>query len=249
MLNILIPIVLLTAGILSGGLINYLADVLPRDRKLNPPECGHCGTTQNYAAYFINPVIYSKCGHRRPLRHILVVLGASAAALWMWYYPPGRIGGVAGFILLVYFGLVVVIDLEHKLILHPVMIAGIFICGVVGFWRHGLVSTFIGGISGFGIMLGLYWLGGQFSKWMSRRRGEPVDEVALGFGDVNLAGVIGLLLGWPGILPALILAILLGGAGSLIYLVWMWLSRQYQAFAAIPYGPFLVLGAVILLFS
>ena len=70
----------------------------------------------------------------------------------------------------------------------------------------------------------------------------------MGFGDVNLSAVIGLLLGWPAILAGLILAILLGGAVSLVYLMYKLITRRYEAFSAIPYGPFLVASTVILLY-
>jgi leader peptidase (prepilin peptidase)/N-methyltransferase len=93
-----------------------------------------------------------------------------------------------------------------------------------------------------------YLLGELFAKWMARRRGEAMSEVALGFGDVNLAGVLGLLLGWPGIVLGLFLAILLGGAVSLIYILGAIIFRRYSVFTAIPYGPFLVASGVILLF-
>lgn len=85
-------------------------------------------------------------------------------------------------------------------------------------------------------------------KVLSKSRGEEIEEIALGFGDVNLAGVIGLLLGWPGIIAGIILAILIGGVVSGGYLVLQVLRKKYQAYQALPYGPFLVLSAVVLLF-
>jgi prepilin signal peptidase PulO-like enzyme (type II secretory pathway) len=57
-----------------------------------------------------------------------------------------------------------------------------------------------------------------------------------------------LLLGWPGIIAGLVLAILLGGLASLIYVGVMILSKRFRTFAVIPYGPFLVLAAVALLY-
>jgi leader peptidase (prepilin peptidase)/N-methyltransferase len=113
---------------------------------------------------------------------------------------------------------------------------------------HGLVETLAGGAAGFILMLGLYYLGVLFSRWIGKRRGKAIDEEALGFGDVNLSGILGLLLGWPGILAGLIIAVMLGGAVSLIYLVYMLVTRQYKLFTPIPYGPFLVLSAVSLLY-
>ena len=40
-------------------------------------------------------------------------------------------------------------------------------------------------------------LGVLIIKLINRRRGQPVNDVAFGFGDVNLSGVLGLMLGWP----------------------------------------------------
>ena len=79
-------------------------------------------------------------------------------------------------------------------------------------------------------MLVLYLLGEVFVRYVSRRRGEPVNEVALGFGDVTLAGIAGLFLGWPGIAFGLILTVFAGGAFSL--------SRYRQhAGCAVATGP------------
>jgi len=151
-------------------------------------------------------------------------------------------------LLLLYFGVVVVIDVEHRLILHPVSLVGALLGLGVGIWAHGMQSTLIGGIAGFGIMLAFHGFGNLFARLMARLRGAEIDEVALGFGDVNLSGVLGLLLGWPGIVGGLLLAILLGGVVSLFYLVFMLILRRYRIFTAIPYGPFLVASAVLLLY-
>lgn len=113
---------------------------------------------------------------------------------------------------------------------------------------RGLWVTIFGGVAGFGIMLGLYFLGDIFARWMARRRGQVVDEVALGFGDVMLSGVLGFILGWPGIILGLVLAILLGGAVSIVYIVYRILRRSYIPFTAIPYTPFLILGTILLLY-
>jgi leader peptidase (prepilin peptidase)/N-methyltransferase len=72
--------------------------------------------------------------------------------------------------------------------------------------------------------------------------------VPFGFGDVNLAGLIGLAVGWPGVAVALVLGIFAAGAFSLAYLAWMAARRRYAAFTPFPYGPFLVLGALAVYF-
>jgi prepilin signal peptidase PulO-like enzyme (type II secretory pathway) len=158
------------------------------------------------------------------------------------------LGEYGSFLWMTFFGLVVVIDIEHRLILHPVSLVGAILGGVFGYLNHGIWDTVLGGIGGFGIMLIFYFFGELFVRALSKSRGEEISEVALGFGDVNLAGVIGLLLGWPGIIGGLFLAIILGGVVSGIYLLLQSLRKKYQAFQALPYGPFLILSVIVLLY-
>ncbi len=159
------------------------------------------------------------------------------------------------FILLVYLAVVLVIDLEHRLILHPVSMTGAVLgLGIGIFLRsnqsiiYGITSTVLGGGIGFGIMLVFYFVGELFVKRMSKKRGLSSDEVALGFGDVNLSGILGLLLGWRAIFACLFFAILAGGLVSLAIILRMLIARKYKAFTAIPYAPFLILSACYFLF-
>jgi leader peptidase (prepilin peptidase)/N-methyltransferase len=57
-----------------------------------------------------------------------------------------------------------------------------------------------------------------------------------------------LLVGWPDILSTLVVAILLGGVISLLIIVVQLLTKRYQAFSAIPYTPFLIMAAILVLF-
>ena len=157
-------------------------------------------------------------------------------------------GFYGGVLWLTFFGLVAVIDLEHRLILHLVSLVGGLMAVIFGSFYHGLLDTVLGGAAGFGGMLILYFFGGLFTRQLSRIRGEEIEEVALGFGDVNLAGIIGLLLGWPGVIAGLILGILIGGLGSGIFLIIKATTGSYRAFQALPYGPFLILGVVYLFY-
>jgi leader peptidase (prepilin peptidase)/N-methyltransferase len=235
-------------GWAAGILVNYLADVLPVKRKLCLPVCAKCGETHSLTGYLFWPRACQLCGARRAPRVWVVEIFFIVATLWLWISPPVNLGFLSAFILLIYSAVVIIIDLEHKLILHMVSITGAILALTLGIWLHGLRSTLIGGAAGFGIMFVVYWMGMQGVRFINRRRGLKVDEEALGFGDVNLSGVLGLLLGWPGIVAGLILAIILGGIVSLIYLVIMVITGRFRMYTAIPYGPFLVLAAIALLF-
>ena len=235
-------------GWLAGSLVNYLADVLPWKRTLSRPFCLECRRVIPWAQYLFWPRRCLQCGRRRATRVWLVELSAMAVSTWLWLNPPEGIGFGLGLVIWIFFGIVVIIDLEHRLILHPVSLVGAGLGLGVGIYLHGLKDTLLGGVAGFGVMYLLYGLGILFMKLSSKMRGEPVDEDALGYGDVNLSGVLGLMLGWPGILAGLTIAVLLGGAVSLIYLLATVATRRYHAFTAIPYGPFLIAAAIALLF-
>ena len=217
-----------------GLLVNYLADTLPRTRRLTRPDWWPPAAT-SLRAYLARPRVW------------LTMLTAIALAMGLSKVPFTGWPGWQLALILSYCALVVVIDIEHRAVLHEVSIAGVVLFGVIGWLRRGALETLLGGVGGFAILLALYWLGELLGRWLARRRGEPWDEVALGFGDVNLAGVLGLLLGWPAIIGALMLATLFGGLFSLAYILNALSRGRYSAFAAIPYAPFLVLGALTLI--
>lgn len=240
---------LVLLGWLIGYLVNYLSDVLPYTRSLSQPMCHVCETQFNIRDYLTLRACRA-CGKAREIRVWVVQILAAVVTPVLWLMPvlTERLGFWVSLLLMAYFAVVVVIDIEHRLILHPVSLFGAVLGLVIGVWRHGWLETIAGGVAGFLIMLALFWLGGVFARGIAKMRGQELDEVALGFGDVNLSGILGLLLGWPGILAGLVAAILFGGLGSIIVLARMVIMRKYQAFVAIPYAPYLVLAAVLLLF-
>jgi len=237
----------LIIGWLAGCIVNYLADVLPRTRRLSKVACPHCGRNTSIGDY----VFFKRCKncHRRQfLRNWIVQAIYCLAAFILWLYPPSRLGYWTGLCLLIYLGSIFVIDVEYRVVLNQMTVAGIILSIGIGSFLHGFLNTLIGGAAGFGTMLVLYYIGAFYARWMGRRRGETFDDDALGFGDVNLSGIIGLLLGWPGVFAGLFAAIILGGFISLIILIVLIITHRYKTFAAIPYAPFLVIGTVLLLY-
>jgi hypothetical protein len=234
-------------GWLVAVVINYLADVLPVTRSLSWPVCFQCGGRFRLLRYAVL-LNCTACGQRRSLRSWIVQIGFTLATVWMVLSPPGRLGFWAGSGVMAFFVLVAVIDIEHRLILHPVSWFGLVLGLAIGIWRNGILVTLIGGAAGFGIMFVLYSFGILFNRWMAKRRGEEIEEVALGYGDVNLAGILGLMLGWSEIAGVLIIAILLGGLISGLIMLGMAVMRRYKPMTAIPYAPFLLFGAMIFLY-
>ena len=62
----------------------------------------------------------------------------------------------------------------------------------------------------------------------------------LGMGDVKLAGLIGLMLGYPAVINALVVGILLGAGAALILLA----TRRANRKSTMAYAPYLALGAL-----
>jgi leader peptidase (prepilin peptidase)/N-methyltransferase len=250
-------------GLLVGAIINLSADQLPRWRRLRrPPFCPYCDQPRppwawvSTLAYLRSKPGCQQCAAPISRRHPLVELGTAILFGFLWYrYGPG---GETAYLLpySVYsaiFVLVLVIDLEHKLILNVVLypawglaLLGSLLHPTPYYYRLSL----LGGAIGFGILFLIYLAGELFVRVVSKMRGKSIHAVAFGFGDVRLGGFVGLILGFPEVLTAIFLAVLLGGlAGLLYWFVRAVILRRYSLFTAIPYGPYLILGAMFVMFS
>ncbi len=67
----------------------------------------------------------------------------------------------------------------------------------------------------------------------------------MGFGDVKLSFLLGLVLGFPKVVVALYLAFLTGAIVGSILIIW---RKKKLKGGTIPFGPFLIIGAVLSLF-
>lgn len=129
----------------------------------------------------------------------------------------------------VLFVIIAAIDVRHRLILNRVIIpAAVFALLVSPTLPDiGLQRALWGALAGFAFFLvaALLVPGG------------------LGGGDVKLAGFLGLATGFPAVLTALITGVILGGVATGLLLVMRRIGRRDY----IPYGPFLLAGAVLAL--
>jgi leader peptidase (prepilin peptidase)/N-methyltransferase len=252
--------VLTVAGLMLGVLVNGLADNLPPDalggRRLSArPRCPHCGAPHaaafalSLSAFLLRAGHCEHCGAPRRLRHGLAELSGAALLPLLWNWSGGdwmRFAPAA--VISAVFLLIAVIDIEHRLILQAVSLpaAGLFILAGAAAPGHGLVKTALGGAGGMVVTGALFLAGQLFSRVAARLRGQPLDEVAFGGGDVYLGGLVGLAVGWPGVLVALAAAVAAGGLFSLLYIGVQLIRGKYNPYAAIPYGPFLIFGAMLI---
>ena len=247
-------IVPILVGIISAWVVNYLADVLPASLRLSQPVCTNqeCQKPLPWRDYLLLQPC-KQCGRRRSIRTFVMIILCIASALFLWLSAPARLGFWLGLLALDYFYVVAIIDLEHRLVLGPLSIAGLLIGGLAGWLNHGWQNTLIGGGAGFLIMFAFYLFGKLFTSVRARRRGEDPKqaEEALGSGDVTLATILGLFLGWPFIWLGLLLGALIAGAISLIIVVALLIGRKYkqEAFMVfIPLGPMFIISALLMVY-
>jgi leader peptidase (prepilin peptidase) / N-methyltransferase len=128
---------------------------------------------------------------------------------------------------------VIFFDLEHRLILDRIMFPAMGVAAVASLfgqpWWAGVATGLAAGV----IFLALSLAGSAM-----------LHAEVLGFGDVKLAAFMGLVLGWPYIVTALFYGVVLGAVAAVGVGIW---KRSMKATFA--YGPYLALGAVIVLYE
>lgn len=235
-------------GLFIGSLVNYLADVLPATRRLSRPVCPECDqpyVPKDYLFSFRCP----HCGNKRPKRHIIVLISSVILCALLRFFPFHGLNFWATLPLLTYLGVIVVIDLEHRLVLLETSLFGFMLMLIYGFSFHGIVNALSGALGGMLIMLTLFLLGGAFGKIVGILRHKAVNEVPFGFGDVIFGTILGLLCGWPAIAAGLLLGIIIFSAYSLLWLISLVLTKRYKSFSnAQALTPFLILGTIILFY-
>jgi leader peptidase (prepilin peptidase) / N-methyltransferase len=242
------------AGIALGYLINSLADVLPHSPSTTKPLCTNkeCRQPQAWKDYLLFKRC-SNCNKGHNVRSFLTPMLMLAASLYLWLKPTSHLGYVLGVLALAYFLLVAVIDLEHRLILRPLSIGGFVLAGTMGWLMHGWKSTLIGSLFGFGVMFLFYLIGRLVTKNLARKQNlNPAEaEEAFGSGDVTLATILGLFLGWPLIWFGLLLGVLLLGIGVIPLTIYLAVRRRLRKEALqmyIPIGPPFILSTILLVF-
>lgn len=233
-------------GLISSFMINYFADTLPYLHKIGKPICYSCKNEMDWKGYITGEKCKA-CGKRYSTRYWFVIGFTILVAFLAGTHPEWvKMPFWISMLLYTYFAVTVVIDIENRLVLHMMSIAGAIGAVIFGVAYNGVSKTLIGGAAGFLIMLFLFLVGAVFGKWLAKKNNREYDD-ALGFGDVNLGGITGLLVGWPAIMGGLVCAVVAGGVVSLILVVKMLAKKEYKPMLAIPYAPFIVIAAVVIL--
>lgn len=249
-------------GLLAGGIVNALADDLPHYQRPRLPHYPD-GTPRPLKAWlgitaFLLGARSSTGGSKLSWRYPLTEIG-TALLMVIALAAKGDDPSVSSLQLvfwLIYmaiFVLITVIDLEHKLILFSVMIPSYVLAildAILTPSQHEppLDRALIGGLIGFGVFFLLYLGGYAYIYVMNQVQGRNINEVAFGYGDVMMATFSGLILGPEPLFFAMFITVFLGAAGAILWLISRRLSGTgYSMFTALPYGPYIVAGTIIML--
>jgi leader peptidase (prepilin peptidase)/N-methyltransferase len=236
-------------GLIVGSFLNVCIYRIPLKKSIvNPPSgCPGCGEGIKFydniplLSYII---LGGKCRHcRQPISmqypFIELLTGLLSLAVFVKYYPD-YLQYLALFIFVSALVVISFIDLGHQIIPDIISIPGIIagfavtVClNLISSYPITWLDSLFGIIAGGGI---LYLVAVIFERLTGKE--------GMGGGDVKLLAMIGAWMGWKS-LPLVILSSSLTGCviGSAALL----LSGKGLR-ARIPFGPFLVIGALIYLF-
>ncbi|NLK51055.1 MAG: prepilin peptidase [Syntrophomonadaceae bacterium] len=174
---------------------------------------------------FLNVLIYRR-------QNLIIVLSTSILLVLMWRFYGCQ---VEFFSVVFLFSLLItaaVIDYEQYIIPNSVILVGLIGAGIIQvflFQGHQMVNAGLGALSAAGFLFLL----------------RVISRGGVGAGDIKLALVIGLFLGWPVGLFSMFLACLIAGVIGIGLL----LSGKKTRKDIIPFGPFLAISAMLSYFK
>ncbi len=241
-LNLIVAFIL---GAILGSFLNVCIYRLPREESIVRPRsrCPNCGTLIRWydnipiLSFFLLRGRCRVCGQKISYRYPLVEFLTALISLALWKrfgFSPVYLGFLAFSAALLVASF---IDLDYQIIPDEISLPGILV-GLAFALFNPLTSpldSFLGALCGAG---GLY-LVAEFYYFVTKREG-------LGGGDLKLLAMIGAFLGLKNLLPVLFWASLSGSIIG-ITLTILYKVKEKRTFA-LPFGPFLSLGALLQLF-
>jgi leader peptidase (prepilin peptidase) / N-methyltransferase len=227
-------------GAIFGSFLNVVAYRLPRGESLSRPR-SHCpGCAKPIRPYDNIPVLSwlmlrgrcRACGIRISPRYPLVEAGTAALCALVVVAKGADEDALLGLALVLLLVPVTLIDLDHRIIPNKLVLAGALVAPAIvalvapdDLTEHLIAAVAAGGF----FLLAV----------LAYPRG-------MGMGDVKLAAVLGLFLG-RAVGPAVFIALLSGTLVGAVVIARKGAREGRKT--AVPFGPFLALGAVCALFA
>jgi leader peptidase (prepilin peptidase)/N-methyltransferase len=220
------------AGLLAGLLANWAADILP----LVAPVAGE-QTKSPLPRRQPQPSTALARLPLRSLRERSVVMTLVVLFSLLAYQNPADPARVfVSWCYAWFLTTVLVIDLETRRVLNIMLLPAAVFAVAAGLWlgQPSLPSMLAGAVVAFGLFWCLFLLGRVL-----------YGRGALGFGDVKLVAIMGLMTGYPNVLHGLGIGAALGGIGAFVLLI----TRRAGWKTTCAYAPYLAAGAMLALWG
>jgi leader peptidase (prepilin peptidase)/N-methyltransferase len=238
-----IGIVVFLFGLCIGSFLNVCIHRIPASQSIVFPgsSCPRCAAPIRF--YDNIPLVsylwlLGKCRHcKSPIsvRYPLVELLTGLFAVAIYVKFGLSLSALVYFVFIAVLILITFIDLDHRIIPDILSLPGIAVFFLAGLalpeinWLDSLLGILVGG--------GSLYLVAQAYYLFTRKEG-------MGGGDIKLLAMIGALVGWKGVLFTIFVS---SAVGTIAGLGVMLVTRQNLKLA-IPFGPFLAIGATTYLF-
>jgi leader peptidase (prepilin peptidase) / N-methyltransferase len=235
------PLGLLVAaafGLAIGSFLNVVIYRLPRGESLSFPS-SHCTTCAHPLGWRDNVPLVSwialrgRCRYccarispRYPLVELMTAALFCLSLLAFGASVPAVTAALLGALLVV----IAFIDLDHLLVLDGTTIAAAVVGVAAAALMHRLLPALEGAACGI-VLFGVIYV--------------ATRGAGMGLGDVKLAAVLGLFLGYPLSVAAFLAAFVIGAALAIPVV----LARRRSRRDALPFGPFLVMAATAATFA
>ena len=240
-------------GASVGSFLNVVADRVPDGRSLLRPR-SYCDACERpLSSIDMVPVLSylwlrAKCRNCKsaiPLRVFLVEAVTGALFLAVYLLHGNGLDFVVVCACISLLVAISLIDLEHGLILDAMVLPSIVVLLILSpFWSEiGFSRSFLGDETIIASLLNSFLSGlGAFLVFLII---AMINPAGMGGGDVKFAPVLGLMVGFPGILIAIWISAVAGGLIAIALI----LTKKKNRKDSIPFGPFMAIGTAVVLIA
>ena len=230
-------------GAMVGSFLNVCICRLPKGESIITPR-SHCPQCQTLIRFYDNIPLLSylflrgKCRScRAPISiQYPIVEGVTALASLVLFLKFGLSWEyLVYFLFLSALIVITIIDLYHQIIPDGISLPGVGIGLLASLVLPHL--TFLNSLTGVLLGGGSLFLVATLYQWLFKREG-------MGGGDVKLLAMVGAFLGWKAVILTILFSSFIGSITGIIFIAVK--GKDFKT--AIPFGPFLSLGAVLSLF-
>ncbi|QTA81507.1 Type 4 prepilin-like proteins leader peptide-processing enzyme [Desulfonema limicola] len=241
--SVQIYIVVFIFGLCIGSFLNVCIFRLPISKSIvyPPSSCPECGYMIKF--YDNIPVLSymfllgrcRQCKTRISVRYPLIELLSGFFAVCTFLKFGLNLEGLVYYVFIAVLLVITFIDIDHRIIPNIISLPGIPIFFIAAFavpsvtWQESVTGILTGGGS-------LYAVAWTYCLITGKE--------GMGGGDIKLLAMMGGLIGWKGVLFTIFVGSAVGTIAGLIVMLYTRMNMKL----AVPFGPFLSIGAITYIF-